>query len=43
MRIAGLNRSDYADVSNDKESEKLSRRKSKDSRARLILPGLVGD
>lgn len=29
-------------MSSDKESEKLSRRKPKVSRARLILPGLVG-
>ena len=43
MRIAGFNRSDYADVSNDKGSERLPRRKPKVSRARVILPGLAGD
>ena len=34
--------SDYADMSNDKTGEKPVRRKPKDSRVKLIFPGLVG-
>ena len=37
----GLHGSDYADMSNDKQSENLCRRNPKVSRGRLIRPGLV--
>ena len=42
VRYAGELRSDYADISNDKTSEKLVRRKPKVSWVKLIFPGLVG-
>ena len=41
-RHAGLYRSDYADMSNDKTSEKLVRRKPEVSWVKVIFPGLVG-
>ena len=41
-RYAGLLRSDYADMSNDKTGEKPVRRKPKVSWVKLIFPGLVG-
>lgn len=42
VRYAGLYRSDYADMSNDKTGEKPVRRKPKVSRVKVIFPGLVG-
>ncbi len=39
MRYAGLMRSEYAGMSNDKISEKLIRRKPKVSWVKLIFPG----
>ena len=42
MRYAGDIRSANADISNDKRSEKLRRRKSKGFYARLIRVELVG-
>ncbi len=41
MRFAGQHRSEYVGMSSDKESEKLSRRKSKVSGGRVVLSGLV--
>ena len=41
-RHAGLYRSDYADMSNDKTGEKPVRRKPKVSWVKVIFPGLVG-
>ena len=37
-----LQTSEYADISNVNACEKHARRKPKVSRARVILPGLVG-
>ncbi len=42
VRRTGLQRSDYADISNDKTGEKPVRRKPEDSWVKLICPGLVG-
>ena len=42
MSFSGLYTSDYAGMSNDKEGENPSRRKSEVSWARFVLPGLVG-
>ncbi len=42
VRTCGPYGSDHAGISNDKEGENPSRRKSKGSRARRIRPGLVG-
>jgi hypothetical protein len=39
VRTVGLQTSEYAGMSNDNEGEKPSRRKSKVSWARVILPG----
>jgi hypothetical protein len=39
VRTCGALGSEYAGISNDKESENLSRRKSKVSWARAVLPG----
>ena len=39
---AGGDRNDYAGMSNDKEGEKPSHRKSKDSSVKIICGGLVG-
>ena len=41
VRTYALQSSEYADISNEKKSEKLFRRKSKVSWARVILPGLA--
>ena len=38
----GLHGSDYVGISNEKNGENPFRRKPKVSRARLVLPGLVG-
>ena len=42
VKHAGLWRSDYADMSNDKTGEKPVRRKPKVSWVKVIFPGLVG-
>ena len=42
VRHTGLQRSDYADISNDKTGEKPVRRKPEVSWVKLIFPGLVG-
>ena len=42
VNLGGPLGSDYADISNDKMSEKLIRRKPKVSWVKLIFPGLVG-
>ena len=42
VRRTGLQRSDYADISNDKTGEKPVRRKPEVSWVKLICPGLVG-
>ena len=42
VRHAGLWRSDYADMSNDKTGEKPVRRKPKVFRVKVIFPELVG-
>ena len=42
MKSAGPQRSDYADMSNDKTGGKPVRRKPKVSWVKVIFPGLVG-
>jgi hypothetical protein len=42
VNLVGVIRKANVGISNDKTSEKLVRRKPKDSRATLIVPGLVG-
>ena len=42
MTDRGLYGSDYADMSNDKQSENLCRRNPKISWGRFVRPGLVG-
>jgi len=42
VKLPGGIGSENADMSNDKESEKLSRRKSKVSYVKIICVGLVG-
>ena len=42
VRHTVLQRSDYADISNDKTGEKPVRRKPKVSWVKVIFPGLVG-
>ena len=42
VKHGGLERSDYADMSNDKTGEKPVRRKPKVFRVKVIFPELVG-
>ena len=42
VKHVGLQRSDYADISNVKTGEKPVRRKPKVSWVKVIFPGLVG-
>ena len=42
VRDRGPYRSDYADMSNEKQGENPCRRNSKVSWGRFVLPGLVG-